>query len=304
MFDFLLALPWLKFIPVVIPICIMLWEIRRDKRKKGWFHKRGLPIVGGISAFVACWIISHDSRESTKWQQEAKKWQADAATQMNRIEGRLGDEEATQRYLEAVRKLTQQLTSEKTGSAADKFFASEAERKRLREDVKQANQKLLSAHQVRIEPVVAFILGKFDAWIEAIRKRGIKVKTEAADVSAITTGGSNFEPFVRKAIFENGDYVMLQLTSATIEDGQMLQHLHFQMPFHSHSAPAGEIWGFDMHDKEYTVNNPRPSKFVFKRFAGGQPNPIQDQKLIDALNDSFDEVMAFVIEEASTGSAK
>ena len=105
----------------------------------------------GISTVIACWIIAYDTRESNNWQQEAKKWQADAATQMNRIEGRLGDEEATRRYLDAVRKLTRQLTNEKTGDAADKFFASESERKKLRNEVMQANQKLLLSHQVRIE---------------------------------------------------------------------------------------------------------------------------------------------------------
>ena len=260
---------------------------------------RGLPIVSGISTVIACWIIAYDTRESNNWQQEAKKWQTDAATQMNRIEGRLGDEEATQRYLDAVRKLTRQLTNEKTGDAADKFFASESERKKLRNEVMQANQKLLLSHQVRIEPVVAFVLGKFDSWIEAIRKRGLEVKSEVGSVPAITTAGGSSEPFVRKATFKNGDFVMLQLTPASIEDGQMFQNLHFQMPFHGRSFPAAEIWGLDVHDKDYSVNNPRPSKFLFKKFFGDQSNRIEDPKLIDSINDSFDEVMAFVIDQAS-----
>ncbi len=300
----IVALPWLKFIPVVVPVGIMLWDVRRDKRKKGWFHRYGLPIVSGISAVIACWIISHDSRESSNWQQEAKRWQAESAAQMNRIEGKLGDESATQRYLEAVRKLTRQLTNEKTGTIADRFFASEAERKKLREEVVQANQRLLRSHQVRMEPVVAFIVGKFDSWIDAIRKRGIVVQAETDDYPAITTDGNKFKPFVRKATFKSGDFVMLQLTPAIIEGGQMPQNLHFQMPFHGHNAQPYEIWGCDVYEQKYNVNNPRPSKFVFKSFEGDSPNPIEDQKLIDALNDSFDEVMGFVIDEASVQGAR
>jgi hypothetical protein len=102
--------------------------------------------------------------------------------------GLVGGDDMAQRYIETMQELTRSKTKEKTGTAAEKFFNSETERQKLREQARLANEKLLLAFEMRFKPVFDYVLGKFDAWIEEARKRGIKVEVEAQDVQVVTVG--------------------------------------------------------------------------------------------------------------------
>ena len=76
--------------------------------------------------------------------------------------------------IEAMQKPIRRETKEKTGTA-EKFFNSETERQKLRDEARLANRKLLSACQMRFKLVLDFALGKFDTWIEEVCKRSHKV---------------------------------------------------------------------------------------------------------------------------------
>ena len=53
-------------------------------------------------------------------------------------------------------------------------------------------------------------------------------------------------------------------------------------------------------ERDYRVSNQKPTKFNYKAYQGNADNPIEDKNLISALNDSLDEVMSYVVAEASS----
>ena len=62
----------------------------------------------------------------------------------------------------------------------------------------------------------------------------------------------------------------------------------------------GEVWRWTVEEKEYRVSNQKPTKFNYKAYQGNADNPIEDKNLISALNDCLDEVMYYVVAEASS----
>lgn len=289
-----LNLPWLKFTPLVVAFIIALSEALTRKTDRKWFHRILVPVLSLIALLASCWIVWSDD-------QIAREARTGENAHLDRIEGKLGDEEATKRYLDAVGNLTHQLTAAKTGSSVDKFFSSTDERQKLRDEVDRANRKLLLAYEIRMNPVRDYVIAKFDSWITAVQKRGIKVQITTSDVPAVNVGVQKGGA-VREAVFESGDKVLLQFYSARIIDGHFVDHLHCQMPFFSGKGQfqAGEVFAMDMEENRYTIANQRPSRFVYKPYEGKAENPIEDQLFITRLDQALDEVMAFVVEEATS----
>jgi hypothetical protein len=306
----LMTAPWIKFIPVLVPVLLLFLTLQGDRRKKGWVQRLAVPLLSLIAALVTCGILWWDaigakrSKETAeKWQAEAGHWQAEARNQMNRIEGRLGDGEMTQRYLTAVSRLTHQYVAEQTGSAVEKYFNSQPERDKLRDEARQANLKIALGHRLRVEPIYDLVVQKFDEWIEAVRKRGIKLDVHVEEevaimpvVSGRRSGGYN----VRVVSFERGAKLFLQMSPAIVDDSQFVQNLHFQMPFIPGGSGGSEVWTLNIYEKTYSLQNARPNRFSFVSFEGAEQNPIEDQKFVALINQSLDEVMGYVIQEATT----
>ena len=283
-----------KFIPILAPAVIAIWQVGMDKRKKvrdRWI----LSLVTGACAFISCLIVWANDQDATKWR-------ASTTSHLDRIEGRVGGDDAARRYIEAMQKLIQKETKEKTGTAAEKFFSSETERNKLRKEASLANEKLLLAYEMRFRPVLDLVLAKFDAWIEEARKRGIKVDVEAQNVAPVKVETGRPVAAVRTATFEGGSTVLLQIFPAIVESAQLVQHLHVQMPFRSRDGSFGEVWTMDMYEKEYAVGNIRPTKFSYKPYQGADDNPINDQQWTTVLEDSLNQVMGYIIEESTTGN--
>jgi hypothetical protein len=285
--------PWLKFLPLILAFVITLCEAFTRGPKRRWFFKLLLPSLSAAALTASCWIVWSDDKN-------ARESQTQASNQWNRIEGKLGNEEATKKYLDAVGNLTRQLTAAKTGNSVDKFFSSKDERQKLRDEVDKANRKLLLEHEIRMNPVRDYVIAKFDDWLIGIRKRGIKVEITNSDVPAVSVGVQR-NGAAREAVFESGDKIMLQFYSARIVDGRLTGSLHCQMPFLSGKGQfqAGEVFGMDMEESRYTITNTRPSRFTYKPYEGNADNPIEDQEFITRLDQALDEVMAFVVEEAT-----
>ena len=173
--------PWIKFIPLIVAFVITLCEALSRKTDRWWLHRLAVPLFSAIALVASCWIVWSGDKT-------AREARTGENAHLDRIEGRLGDEEATKRYLDAVGNLTRQLTAAKTGSSVDKFFSSSGERQKLRDEVNQANRKLLLAYEIRMNPVRDYVIAKFDSWISAVEKRGVKVKITNSEVPAVSVG--------------------------------------------------------------------------------------------------------------------
>ena len=140
--------------------------------------------LGSMLSFYGQVVLRKADAEKAKAeaQSDAKGTRAELNTQLTRIEGKLGSDEATQRYLEAVGNLTRQLAAQKAGNAADRFFNSEPERRKVREELNQVSMKLLTAYKIRINPVAEYVISKLDNWMAEARKRGVNANVTSAEV--------------------------------------------------------------------------------------------------------------------------
>ena len=70
-------------------------------------------------------------------------------------------------FLAIIRKITGKLTTEKSATAADRFFTTAPQRaqtrKQLDDHIDASNKGLFKSCETRFEPVIAYVAGKFDA---------------------------------------------------------------------------------------------------------------------------------------------
>lgn len=282
---------WLKFIPLVAAFVITICEALTRTTERRLLHRCVVPLLSTIALLASCWIVwSADKavRESTAGQ----------SLHLDRIEGRLGSEEATNRYLNAVGNLTRELTAAKTANSVDKFFGSNSERQRLRDQLNQTNQKLLLTYEIKINPVRDYILGKFDTWMAGIERRQIPVRVNKVDVAAVKIGLRD-DRVARSAVFDNGDTAQLQLWSAVINDGRLIEPLICRVDrIGNRGAENTVVFHVFVEESSYRVLATKP-RFTYKPYTGTSENPIEDKAFIETLDEAMDQAMAFVVDEGT-----
>lgn len=283
---------WLKFSPLILAFVIALCEALSRKTDRRWLHRFLVPLLSVIALVASCWVVWSNDKS-------ARESKAGENAHLDRIEGRLGDEEATKRYLEGVNALTRQLTAAKTGNAVEKFFSSEAERHKQRDEVNKANQKLLRAYEIRMTAVRDYVLSKFDTWIAEIQKRNIRVDVVSKESPSVVIGLRKYSA-AREATFESGDKAELQCHSAKIQDGQLTEVLMLRVLFNSAngSAADGVAFSTQINEKDYVINKAN-TLFTYEEYTGKSDNPINDSKFTALLDEALDQAMAFVVEEAT-----
>lgn len=283
--------PWLKFIPVLIPLLITLWEIRSDKKKKSVFRKVILPLLSLFAVLITCWILVSDEQSSAV----AKK---QLAEQLNRVEGRLGDQDATRRYIDAVSELSRQLTAQRTAGAVTRFFSAADERKKIRDEINQINARVITAYEVQLNPIRDYILAKFDSWVAELKKRNIDVELEAADIPTVmpspSSGGN-----ARRVTFKNGDVLLMQTSAAGVRNSKLEGRMEIRLAFGSNRAgvSSGHLALFEFKEDEYRAVAETHWKHLFETFDGKGKNPIQDKDFLEAIENAIDESMGFALDE-------
>jgi hypothetical protein len=245
--------------------------------------------------FATCSIMWIDQVETTKLRNDDAAWKSLMA-------GKIGSEEWMQKYFDLLRQSQQEQIREKTGTVLDRFFASQEEREKRRNEVEQLDAQLIPGYKGRFQPLYDFVVKKFDFWIKGVKDRGVDVelKVSEAPSAVVNVADQNTSPpTVRTATFGNGYELQLQFVSAVVEDGRVARNFHFQMPFLKDGANTGEVWAMTVEEEEYRVNNQKPAKFNYKPYQGKVENPIEDKQLMGAINDSLDEVMSYVVAETT-----
>lgn len=261
---------------------------------------------GHLITLLGLFVIALGSWLSIYGQMVVRKGDADKSrtlldTQLNRMEGRLGSGDATQRYLDAVGQLTRQLAGHKTGNAAAKYFGAESERKKLRDEIDAANSKVVAGEKMRIQPVVDYILAKIDGWLEEARKHGIKFDLEPSEITIVSIGESTTGA-VRIAKFENGRWLRVLFYAEMIVDGRVTGPFTCHLQLYTKAGSlvgGGQAVRVEIDATRYSVQNHLPEKFAYKPYEGTGSNPIEDRQLVETLDDAIDEFMAFTLEQAA-----
>ena len=137
---------WLKFVPVLLALAIGLIELWSRREHKSRLRLLGVTLLS-LAAFAAtCFIIWYEQMVAARSRnQDVAQW--------SRMEGKMGSEEMMQKYFDLVRQFNQEVISEKTGTALERFLASEADRAKRRNEVEQLNNKALSVYKIRFQPI-------------------------------------------------------------------------------------------------------------------------------------------------------
>ena len=307
-------LPWVKLLPTIlafIAAAVDLWYERKKKNLNRW-RRHGLPVIVIVTGIMSVWIVIRDSIESAEQraeaaferdvarrresflQKDADKWRQHEKLQLDRMESKMGDGEATERYLKLQRVLLQQLSSESTAAAAKAVFDNQERRAQLRDEVRRANDKLLESYKARFEPVLFLVQSKFDDWISEAKNRGIIWQLYSNTAPAVIIGPPRGWQTLRQAT-HNGKEASFQVYQAFVQDGRLDGQLNIVVYFN-----AEGLLQILLTEKSALVTNQKPSRFSFKSFQAEVDDPIGNREFTKTLTEGLDQVLSFAIIEGAS----
>lgn len=221
---------WLQiFVPLATlagALLILRKDVRDGKHEGDRVRRVIAPAILILTTLATCafiYVKDLDARnarlETAAAQRDATVKIAEARSQLDRIEGRLGSGEMAQRYLETMRKLTQEYAATNTTAAVDRYFDREAERQHLRAQEEKANEKARAEFELQVQPVIDLVFAKVDAWVEGVRKRGVSVEMTANTRPIVIVGRPTSWETVRQLRFSNDTEFTLQIYAASVEGG-------------------------------------------------------------------------------------
>jgi hypothetical protein len=253
-----------------------------------------LVAVFGVGAIVFSFLATFEGKKEQKTKDEQ------AANQFKRLEGQLGNSDMTEQFLTAQRKLTQQYAGETAAKDVEEFARGKDDRKRLREGVESANQRLLNQARLRIQPVHDLLLATIDAWVQAAEAKGIKFtytkrdKEHAVVADPDRTQGDS----VREISFGKGVQIDLIVSPGLIRDGVLSEQYHATL----HYMPSGGgdarecVWSVGANN--YRVENLKPQRYTFETYAktnGATNPPFDDEIFVKRTRVAITQVLAHLV---------
>lgn len=252
--------------------------------------------------------LSEATRSANKWQTDFKKSQAELQKsetelqkQLNRMDGKMGSDDAKQLYLSAQGILLNEIVSSSAGPAVKEFHETLDKQRELQANRLKTNRSLVDLYDIRFSPVLKLILSNFDFWIASDKE--LNLSNSAPKIEKIITatigGASGGE--LRVVPLAGNQSARIQIQTAVIDDGALVNRFYVYVYFYSENGVVN-LASLDMDDKGYQLHNPQPAKFSFKDFGGHQENPISDAELIKAINVAMNQVMTYIMLQATTAA--
>jgi hypothetical protein len=309
------SVPWLKLIPVFLAFigaAADLWLERKKKNLSRW-RRYGLPALLVSTAVSSAAIAIDDARDTaqTRWetaleQQAAKKrevfFRKDAenvrrrsAAQLDRMEGKLGDEEATERFLRLTRQLVNQYNAA-TLPQSDALFDPHSERRKLREQVREANLRVLTAQKNRYDPVIYFVRSRLEKWIGDAKRRGEKIDPTIKEVPGIVVGRGQWDTAL-DVTFPDKTHFWLSVFPAIIEEGKVNGSCIIDFNLTLKGVGSFPLFGIRFQPTNLHISSHNGTRLPFEPYNGNPANPIEDEPVIKSLSRAVDETWAIIIEE-------
>lgn len=303
--DFDVSVTGIKLLPLVVPLLIAIWDLRNDKKKKTFTQRVVRPMALILATAASGTIVVLDAKKTraveiatAEEKAGAVRRQAEADKQMNRIEGRLGSEDATQRYIRGVRELSNRYLAEKTSEAAAKYFGSEEQRRKLREETIQANKEVLAAASVRYDPICGMIADKFDQWMAELKKGGLKIETKTEDQKGVIIEPPSNFVLIRSATFADKSELRLMVLPAAVEDGKITRDMLVDLSGDLRGVGA-TLFRVEVNQDTCNLMNLNEAKYAFKSQNWPAKNPIEDEKITKAISSALDEIVIHFVTKAT-----
>jgi hypothetical protein len=154
---------------------------------------------------------------------------------------------------------------------------------------------MIGEQRIRIEPVFDRVTGIFDKWVTDLKAAGQDLNLTTNEVSLIVRSDSKANlgsaPVRSVSAEKGGGSMILKIEQAIVSDGSYLQQFRMEIRL---NLPGGgrDIWALTISDNYYQLAKYRP-EFRYAEYRGEQKYPIGDAPLLDAIKQSFDEVMAY-----------
>ena len=290
--------PYWKFLPILATTVLALLHVWLNRQGKARSHLITITVMYFVLAGFQWLALVMANSEATAARQDTLKAQQETRKQLDRMEGRLGGEEAMQRYLDAERALVNQVIDVTTRPAVAEFYSSLAKQKQLRAEVLDADKKLLSLFEMRFRPVYDLIVGDFDTWVDSLKQRGLIKINEDSGLPPVVIGPPQFG-VLRSISYKSDNIIMAWMQAASIDDGRLEHPFVLRIIYMKPGGAQSDLWQFSFDERTYSLTNAWPSKFAFENFYGTKETPISDPELIKAINSSLNQVMTYVALEAN-----
>jgi hypothetical protein len=309
---------WLKIFLLVLSFIAGAFEIwfgrkawtERKRSKKpipiNWWKTLGVPGVVMLSSVISVCVLVKESagRASEKAElinlrKKDEGWQKDTSRDLDLIAGKMGVEERNSRYIQQIREVNGRYLSENVRSAAKALFDNASERKKQRDEVEKVNAEALSVYRPWFEPVYDVITQRFDFWTDELEKRGLKPKAEKNDTASVGISLGSYWRTIRTVTFPNEVTVTIQMIPARIENGIIEGGLRLIINTSIPKRGGDNLITIDIGNDMFSVRNQRPSKLLFKDASSTTKNPIADPILAKALDESINQLMAYIADEAA-----
>jgi hypothetical protein len=264
-------------------------------------HKRIASTFYTVAALGTSGVLISQYGSAQRDAADALNWRKEERLHLSRIDAEGGNDEAMRSYLQQELLLQGQVNDAERHEAERQFFASPSTSEGIREQRKTANDKIVRDNFIRFEPITNFVLSTtIDDWIAGAQKHNPQIGIEKAP-SASVISGQYMGGFirVRSFMFPNKMHLDVMLLPAAITDSQFEREMIITMELFSPDGKADSLWTLSAGKNSYTVANIRPARYGYRPYTGTLAQPIDDPMLSKTITVSLNEVMKYVLSEAT-----
>jgi len=305
--ETVLSFPSWKFAPILLAASLVLIELKRNIDGDLLLWDRWVLALTAISVITSCGIVVIDeisAREERKqhraWQKERLEYESGAAMQRTRIEAQGGDHSVAERYLQTLRGVTQSFAKSETTNAVDELFSMKDELLEIRAESKALSERVAQFQLVRVQPVADLVVAKIDSWISGLKQRGIQVeilKHIEPIETVVVQPHVNYND-IRSFRFPTGETVTIRLRPLCINEAQVVSELHFSgYVSGGEVVVTGALLNIQVKESSYYLGNNNRIAYSFEPVSGDHSNPMEDERFVESINESIDQIMGFLVKE-------
>jgi len=280
-------------------------------KRRYWYGSIGAALLGlgaaigdkAEQASTEMWKdaeLAATKRAEARWRKENEDHQKRTELKLTTVAAQV-DPKSQEELLAISRKLVVDLVNVTTGPAVSEFYNTLPSQQQVRASMLEADKRILAQYTLRFRPISDLVLTSFDKWIAGAKERQMWVSEESHPEMPIAEIGANRGNWVRAVQLAPNLWVRVMANSGMIENQKLVNEfgltIYINQPKGNHS-----LWAVSLGEKRNFIYNQMPNRFPFKNYEGASEMPLSDPEFIKQLNISINQVMSYILLEASEDS--